>query len=60
MLGMSFGGVRNIHSRYLRHGENILTNVPIGERLHENMSQEEEKFLLAPFEKTAASTWPSC
>ena len=33
MLGMSFGGVRNIHSKYLRKGAKILTNVPIGGRL---------------------------
>jgi len=53
MLGMSFGGVRNIHSRYLRRGESILTNVPIGGRLHAKMSLEEEKSFLAPFEKAA-------
>ena len=56
MLGMSFGGVRNIHSRYLRHGENILTNAPIGGRLHENMSLKEEIFLLSPFEKAAGTS----
>jgi len=56
MLGMSFGGVRNIHSRYLKRGESILTNIPIGGRLHENMSQKEEKIFLAPFEKAAASS----
>ena len=53
MLGMSFGGVRNIHSRYLRRGESILTNVPIGGRLHAKMSLDEEKRFLAPFEKAA-------
>ena len=56
MLGMSFGGVRNIHSRYLKHGESILTNVSIGGRLHANMSREEEKDFLAPFEKAAADS----
>ncbi len=56
MLGMSFGGVRNIHSRYLKQGESILTNIPIGGRLHENMSLKEEKTFLTPFEKAAASS----
>jgi len=56
MLGMSFGGVRNIHSRYIKHGEKILTNAPIGGRLHENMSLEEEKLFLAPFENAAGAS----
>ncbi len=56
MLGMSFGGVRNIHSKYFRKGESILTNVPIGGRLHVNMSITEEKAFLAPFEKAAADS----
>jgi len=56
MLGMSFGGVRNIHSRYLQRGEGILTNAPIGGRLHANMELAEEKAFLAPFEKAAANS----
>ena len=56
MLGMSFGGVRNIHSRYLKRGERILTNVPTGGRLHTNMNLTEEKAFLAPFEKAAAKS----
>jgi len=53
MLGMSFGGVRNIHSKYLRRGERILVNAPIGGRLHANLSLAEERKFLAPFEKAA-------
>ena len=53
MLGMSFGGVRNIHSKYLRKGGKILTNVPIGGRLHAKLSLAEEKEFLLPFEKEA-------
>jgi len=56
MLGMSSGGVRNIHSRYLKHGGSILTNVSIGGRLHANMSREEEKDFLAPFEKASVDS----
>lgn len=56
MLGMSFGGVRNIHSRYLKHGKSILTNIPLGGRLHVNLSLSGEKSFLAPFEKTAVET----
>ena len=52
-LGMSFGGVRNIHSRYFRKGESILTNAPIGGRLHAHMSVEEEGVFLSPFEEAA-------
>lgn len=53
ILGMSFGGVRNIHSKYLRRGGLILKNAPIGGRLHANLSLVEEKEFLAPFEKKA-------
>jgi len=56
MLGISFGGVRNIHSGYLKLGERILTNVPTGGRLHANMNLTEEKAFLAPFEKAAAKS----
>lgn len=53
-LGWHPGTVRNIHSLYLRRGEDAFQLTVRGGRHRENLTKEEEDLLLAPFLADAA------
>ena len=53
-LGWQVGSVRQVHSDYLRPGEAVLRSKPSGGRHHQNLTQEQERKLLAPFLEQAA------
>lgn len=52
MVGLQLQTVRNLHSAYLKHGEQALHLKGKGGRYHFNLSVEEEKDFLALFAET--------
>ena len=54
-FGWKRGSVRQIHSKFLKHGESALVGVGRGGRRRQNLTVEEEDLLLAPFFAKATS-----
>jgi transposase len=54
-LGWQVGSVRQIHSDYLRQGEDVLWGKPLGGRHRQNLTLEQERELLTPFLEQAAA-----
>jgi transposase len=54
-LGWQVGSVRQIHSDYLRQGEDVLWGKPLGGRRRQNLTVEQERELLTPFLEQAAA-----
>src|SRR3954447_4343756 len=54
-LGWQVGSVRQVHSDYLRHGEDVLRSKPCGGRHRQNLTREQEQELLAPFLESATT-----